>query len=513
MHPSNPAGRPRFFAWSVVATLAILTLSACAKDSTTSPVQSDVTLVSPRLTQATGDNRKIPDQYIVVFDQSVGDVKGRANALLNAHGGNLHATYTSALRGFSAHMSAQAAAALNDEPGVAFVEQDQSVDVAGTQLNPSWGLDRIDQSTLPLDGQYNYPSGGTGVNVYIIDTGIRHTHNEFGGRVVQAYDGVNDGYGMDGCHWHGTHVAGLVGGASFGVAKSATLYSVRVFGCVTGGTPASQIIGGIDWVSANKSRPAVATLAIQSGYSDAINTAVQNSINSGITYVVAAGNLTSDACGMSPASVAGALTVASTVSNDAVASFSGFGPCVDLYGPGYNIYSAMNTADNATGLQSGTSMSAGFVAGAAALYLEAHPSASPAEVHQAIVSAATANVLSGVPANTPNRLLRVGGTGGTITPPPPPPPSGNAAPTANFTVSCSKANCTFDGSSSTDDAGVANYLWNFGDGTSSSGSAARTSHVYTTKGNYDVTVRLTVSDAAGLTSSMSKTVSIRNKGK
>jgi len=473
-------------------------------------LQSDASLGSPRFSQASDNGlRKIPDEYIVVFDQSVGDVKGRANALLSAHGGRLNATYTSALRGFSAHMSAQAAAALADDPAVDFVEQDQTAVVAGTQTGAPWNLDRIDQANTPLDGNFAYPNNGSGVNVYIIDTGIRRTHSEFGGRVVPAFDAVGDGYGPDGCNWHGTHVAGTVGGTIAGVAKGATLYSVRVFDC-NASAPVSAVISGVDWVTANRVRPAVANMSLISVLSSALNTAVQNSIDAGVTYAVAAGNFAYDACNYSPSSVSGALTVAAIDGTDAEASFSGYGSCVDLFAPGEQIYSAMSYDDAAMGYQSGTSYASGHVAGAAAIYLAANPTASPAQVAQAIVSAATPNVVSNVRPGTPNLLLRV--TGGSVQPPPPPPPPpGNAAPTASFTASCARNVCTFDGSGSRDDVSIASYSWNFGDGTSSSG--VRVTKTYSSKGNFSVTVTLTVADGAGLTGSAQKSVSIKNKGR
>jgi subtilisin family serine protease len=452
----------------------------------------------------------VPGQYIVIFKDGVGDVATRARGLADANGGQVLETFDRALHGFSARMSAQAAEALQSDPSVAFVEADQAVTTAGgVQVGAPWGLDRIDQASSTLDGNFAYPSLGAGVNAYVIDAGIRRTHTQFGGRVVPDFDAVGDGYGPDGCHWHGTHVAGIVGGSTYGVAKGVTLHSVRVADC-TGATVVSQVIAGVDWVTANHTGPSVALLSLSTGYSSTLNAAVASSINAGVAYVVAAGNNAgADACNYSPASVANALTVAAITGQDAQTTYTNVGSCVDLYAPGTQIYGPVNTDDNAVALYSGTSQSAAFVAGAAALYLEANPSASPAQVSQAIVAGATTGTVTGLTGSTPNRILRVLGSGGTTTPP----PSTNSAPTANFAASCRKANCSFDASSSRDDAGVVRYTWSFGDGMSDSETIPLTSHSYTAKGNYSVTVTLTVTDAAGLQGSTKKVLSIKNGGR
>jgi hypothetical protein len=478
---------------------------ANAPDSPTAP------LPRASLSQAANASKKITDEYIVVFKDGVQDVDGRAKGLANAHGGNVRATYRAALKGFSAHMSAEAAAALAQDPSVAYVEQDQQFSLASTTVTTdAWGLDRIDQANLPLDGKFTYPNTGAGVNVYIIDSGIRRTHVEFGGRVVPAFSSIADGYGPDGCHWHGTHIAGIVGGAVWGVAKAATLYSVRAYDCVAAGST-SSIVAAVDWVTANRVRPAIATMSFSGPLSTAVNTAVENSIGAGVTYVAAAGNNSgANACNYSPGSVAGALTAASIEwGGDLQSSYSNLGSCVDLYAPGSQVRAAVTTNDTETDLRTGTSQAAGFVAGVAALYLASNPSASPAEVHNAIVSGATVGVVTGVTGGTPNRLLSIVG-GGASSPPPPPPP-GNAAPVASFTYSCNRASCSFNGSSSTDDAGIASYRWDFGDGPT--GSGATTSHGYSTKSNFTVTVTLTVTDVGGLSSSKQQAVAIRNKGK
>ena len=481
---------------------AALSFNACA--DSTAPLNATLNNRSPVLSRSAADH--VPDQYIVVLDDDVIDVRGRANALMRAHGGTVRAEYQRALKGFTANMSSDAAARIAATPGVRHVEQDKVVSATGTQTSAPWGLDRVDQAALPLDGSYSYASLGAGVNAYIIDAGVRRTHSQFGGRVVAAFSAIADGYGADGCHWHGTHVAGTLGGATAGVAKGVTLHSVRVLDCSAVGTT-SGVIAGVEWVTANHRKPAVANVSISGGASSALNLAVQNSINAGVTYVVAAGNAASDACYYSPASAGAAITVGATTSTDVQAGFSNWGGCVDIQAPGQNILSAWHTDDAAMGTSSGTSMAAPHVAGAAVLYLAANPTASPATVAQAILSGATSGVVSGLFAGSPNRLLRIGSGGGSVVvppPPPPPPPPVNAAPRASFDYSCQKSTCAFR-STSTDDAGVVSYAWAFGDG--GTAATANPSHVYRSKGSFVVT--LTVRDAAGAASSIQQTVSIK----
>ena len=487
---------------TAVSTLAFAVACHDASAPDASPTMTPAVPITPTVVK-----KPIAEQYIVVFYDGVTDVDGRAKGLVNAHGGSLNTTYRAALKGFSAHLSAQAAEALAKDPSVAYVEPDQEFVLASAQTGMGWGLDRIDQAALPLDGVYNYSATGDGVNAYIIDSGIRRTHVEFGGRVVPDFSAFADSYGPDGRQFHGTHVAGIVGGAVFGVAKAVTLHSVRAYDSLGVGT-SSTIIAGVDWVTAHHTGPSVALMSMSGPTSSAVNTAVQNSINSGVTYVVSAGNESGDACGVTPGGVADAITVGAISGQDAVSTFTNMGSCVDLFAPGVMIPGAVNTSDTAIDTYTGTSQAAAFVAGAAALYLQGNPSASPAAVAQAIVGNATVGVVAGLVAGTPNRLLRVGGGGG----------GGggggttNVAPVSSFTVTCKSASCTFNGSASKDsDGSIVSYAWNWGDGTTSTTSGSSASHTYTAKGSYAMTITLTVTDNGGLQGSSQKSVAIKTR--
>ncbi|MER7333263.1 MULTISPECIES: S8 family serine peptidase [unclassified Micromonospora] len=364
--------------------------------------------------RAAGGATAVADSYIVVFkDSAVGRdaVSDNAERLVGRHGGAVARTYGAALRGFEVRVGAKAAARIAADPAVAYVEQNHTVTISGTQTNPpSWGLDRIDQRNLPLNNSYTYPNTASNVRAYVIDTGVLYGHNDFGGRAVSGFDAV-DGGSADDCNGHGTHVAGTVGGSAYGVAKGVQIVGVRVLNCQGSGTNA-QVVAGIDWVTANAVKPAVANMSLGGGANSSIDTAVTNSINSGITYAVAAGNgdflgNRQNACNYSPARVASAITVGATQNNDAAASFSNFGTCVDILAPGVNITSAWYTGNTATNTISGTSMASPHVAGAAALVLSANPSWSPQQVRDSLVNNATPNVVTNVGTGTPNRLLYV----------------------------------------------------------------------------------------------------------
>jgi subtilisin family serine protease len=273
-----------------------------------------------------------------------------------------------------------------------------------TQSNPPWGLDRIDQRNRPLSGTYSYTSTGAGVNAYIIDTGIRRSHTQFGGRAFTGFDAVTSGGSANDCNGHGTHVAGTVGGSTYGVAKSVRLYAVRVLSC-SGSGSTSGVIAGVNWVTSNHVKPAVANMSLGGGISTALDTAVRNSIAAGVTYAIAAGNSNTNASNSSPARVGEAITVGSSTSTDARSSFSNYGSVVDVFAPGSSILSAWYTSNTATRTLSGTSMAAPHVAGVAARILQGSPGSSPAAVQSTIVSTATTGRLTGLPTGTANRLL------------------------------------------------------------------------------------------------------------
>ncbi|RKN46399.1 S8 family peptidase [Micromonospora endolithica] len=372
--------------------------------------------------RAAGGATAIADSYIVVFKDSAVSrtaVGASLTRLKNRHGGTTVRTYSAAVRGAEMRMTAKAAARMAADSAVAYVEQNHTVSIAGTQANPpSWGLDRIDQRALPLNNSYTYPNTASNVTSYILDTGIRTTHSDFGGRATWGTNTV-DSNNTD-CNGHGTHVAGTVGGTAYGVAKGTRLVAVKVLNCAGSGSNAG-VIAGVDWVTANAVKPAVANMSLGGGASSALDNAVANSISSGVTYALAAGNSNANACNSSPARTASAITVGATTSTDARASYSNYGTCLDIFAPGSSITSAWYNSDTATNTISGTSMASPHVAGAAALVLSANPSLTPQQVRDSLVNNATSNVVTSPGTGSPNKLLYVG-DGGTTPPPPPPPP-------------------------------------------------------------------------------------------
>lgn len=365
-----------------------------------------------------------PAGYIVTLEAGAGDVAAAAQSQLDrlGLGEGPDEVFRTALRGYTAELTSAQASALADIPGVRAVERDGVAWLTDTQPNPPWGLDRIDQADLPLSGNYTWTANGTGVTAYVIDSGARLSHADFGGRATTGVD-IFDGGAVEDCLGHGTHVSSTIGGATYGVAKGVSLVQVRAFGC-QGTAPVSDIIAGVDWATANHQpgQPAVANMSLTYQPSTALDQAVQNLMNDGVTVAVAAGNglpligTPTNACDWSPARVSGALTVAASDVNDAMASFSNKGNCVDIIAPGVNVPGAWYTADDATANASGTSMATPHVAGAAAKVLSGSPGATPAQVATTLKQSATSNTITGTAPycyffvictpQTPNLFLR-----------------------------------------------------------------------------------------------------------
>lgn len=354
----------------------------------------------------------IPNRYIVRladdnFRSAAPDsreVAAAANDLAADYGAVPDLVYFAAMKGFAAEMSPKAAMMLANDPRVLMVEEDGIVRGMDAQPNAPWGLDRIDQRILPMDGSYNHSPVDTTVHVYVIDSGIRASHMDFGGRATADFDGIIDGQNGNDCNGHGTHVAGTVGGNTSGVAKGVRLHGVRVLGCGNTGT-VSTVLAGVDWVAANRQSPAVVNMSLGSGVSELLDFVINQTIESGITFVVSAGNSTSDACNVSPARIPNAITVGATTQQDGIAWFSNFGSCVDIMAPGFEITSAWIFGDQSYKSMNGTSMAAPHVTGMAARYLFDNPTATPTQVTNHLLGNATVGMIGGLDQATPNLLL------------------------------------------------------------------------------------------------------------
>lgn len=367
--------------------LLLLTLTACSGKKVTVARQDTIDpAASKTIAPINYKGRKIASGGDIIPGQFIVTLAADANAddVIRTHGLKPIFVYRHSINGFAASMSDVARAGLAENHSVVTIEPDQKVYAnAGTQNGAVWGIDRTDQRTLPLSGSYSYLFTGSGVTAYVIDTGIRYDHAEFGGRATAGFDAFG-GTGAD-CNGHGTHVSGTIGGATYGVAKDVNLVAVRVLDC-NGSGSTSGVIAGVDWVAANHSGPSVANLSLGGGASYALDLAVHKMIESGVVTAVAAGNDNRDACNYSPARTTNAITVGASTSTDARASYSNYGKCVDFFAPGSSITSSWYTASNATNTISGTSMATPHVAGVAALYLESHPSANAIEVRDALLT-------------------------------------------------------------------------------------------------------------------------------
>jgi len=355
--------------------------------------------------------RAIQNHYIVVLDDETQDLSGNdasnaVNELNGEYPGNVDKVYSSAVKGYSVEMSPEAAEVLSQDPRVKYVEEDAEIDPQTTQSGATWGLGRIDDRNYayPLDQNYNFTATGTGVSVYVIDTGVLTTHPDFGGRASEVFDAYRENTPMTDCNGHGTHVAGTIGSSTYGVAKKVMLYSVKVFPC-SGSGSTSDVIAGVDWVTRRAAKPAVVNMSLTGSYSSSLDDAVLSSVASGVTYVVSAGNYGADACSYSPAHLPEVITVGSTDQRDYRDGISNYGSCVDLFAPGVLITSTWNQTGLPYTAISGTSTASPHVAGVAALYLEANPTAKPSEVQAAITANATPGVVYKEGLASPNLFL------------------------------------------------------------------------------------------------------------
>ncbi|TQJ02634.1 subtilisin family serine protease [Amycolatopsis cihanbeyliensis] len=496
--------------WKSRALASTLAVAASAGLAMTQAVTA--TAAQPEEPVVSNADRPVEGTYLVTLAansqaaRSAAGTERATHALVEEYGGTLDAVLTATMRGYVVeHLPERQARRLAADPGVAEVRQSGRAGIGGpggTQQNPrNWGLDRIDQRDRPMDDSYTYPNDGEGTTVYIVDTGIRYSHQEFGGRASFGVDLDADPNGGEDCNNHGTHVSGIVGGETRGVAKAVDLVSVRVLGCDGYGEDV-DVVKAAEWITKNAEQPAVANLSVYTGDPDIAVNAIRNSISSGVQWSLITGNNGGDACDYGPGGqVPSALQVGNSTSNDTRRFDSNAGRCMDLFAPGTNIDSAFRGSDSSYGTLSGTSMAAPHVAGAMALRLHDAPGSSSAQLHSWIMDNASTGKLSGLSGDTPNKLLYVPNDGSQ--------PPGD--PTAEFTASCpdESLTCTFDAANSSDpDGSISSYAWDFGDGTTGDGRTPE--HTYAEKGTYSV--ELTVTDDEGNTDTATRQVRVGEPG-
>ncbi|GLT19410.1 alkaline serine protease [Vibrio zhanjiangensis] len=399
----------------IASAFSLISTSGLAQQGEVKSISVAGQNLAPLLTVA--NEKAIKNKYIVVLKKPAMMLEGSqafvdftqqtVSGLANRHAIQTERIYDHVLSGFSATLSKEQLKALRSDPQVDYIEQDRIVSIdpvlsdEGTQTNAVWGLDRIDQRSLPLSGSYTYNYDGTGVTAYVIDTGVSNNHSEFGGRSRSGYDFVDNDNDTTDCHGHGTHVAGTIGGSQYGVAKNVNIVGVRVLSCQGSGSN-SGVIGGVNWVAANASGPSVANMSLGGGVSSSLDSAVASAVQSGVSFVLAAGNSNADACNSSPAREPSGVTVGSTTNSDSRSSFSNWGSCVDVFAPGSNIKSAWYDGGYRT--ISGTSMAAPHVAGVTALYLSENGALSPAQVSSLIGNRASTGKISDT-RGTVNKLV------------------------------------------------------------------------------------------------------------
>lgn len=498
--PSPLDGGPVVRSYSRLVAIAVLA-AACADASAPSGPSRLAPLLEPA---GNVTSQLIPNEYIVVLNNNVSDVAGAAAE----SGVPVIVRWENAIKGYLVSASSAEITRIRGDARVKFVEQNGIMTKDATQSpTPSWGLDRIDQTNLPLNNSYTYPGTASNVHSYTIDTGILLTHTQFTGRIGNGFDAVTPGGTANDCDGHGTHVTGTIGGSTYGVAKGATLHPVRVLGC-TGSGSFAQVISGINWVAANRILPAVANMSLGGGQTASVDAATNALVAAGVFTAVSAGNSNDNSCFYSPAAAANATTVGSTTTTDARSSFSNYGTCVDVFAPGSSIFSSYIGSNTATATLSGTSMSSPHVAGVGALILSANPTWTPAQVDAAIKTNASLNKVTNPGTGSPNRLLNMSFLNGGS--------PGNQAPVARFTVSCNPGvNCTADASTSTDDNGLANltFQWTNNVGRPvKTGTTATYSYNATNPAKNTFSLTLTATDAGGLTHQVTQSIVIPGSG-